>query len=139
MEKDKEAPSVRFVGVIRSPFASRAETPKQETEGGAEVVLEIFPEFRDALDGLSPGREIVVLTWLHLSGREALRVHPRGNASAPLRGVFATRSPDRPNPIGLHQAKILAISEDGRLTIAPMDVLDETPVVDIKPALRPEK
>ncbi len=137
--QDAEAPVLTFVGVIRSPFTSRKETPKQESEGGSEAVIEIFPEFLEAMDGLSPGKDIVILTWLHKSGRDYLRVHPRGDKSIPKRGVFATRSPDRPNPIGLHQARILDISKDGRMTVAPMDVLDGTPVVDIKSALRPDK
>ncbi len=125
-------PSLRIIGRVRSSLTDKETAPKQEFEGGVEARVEIFPEFRPALEGLKPGVEILLLTWFHKAGREYLRVHPRGDESRPMRGVFATRSPDRPNPIGLHRTRILAMSEDGTLTVAPLEALDMTPVVDIK-------
>lgn len=93
-------------------------------------------EVREALDGLRPGDDIVVLTWLHLADRTVLRVHPRGDMTRPMRGVFATRSQHRPNPLGIHAVTILAI-DDLRLQIRGLEAVDGTPVIDIKPELEP--
>jgi tRNA-Thr(GGU) m(6)t(6)A37 methyltransferase TsaA len=97
--------------------------------------LEIDPAFTEGLDGITPGRELVVLTWFHEAQRNILKVHPRGNPANPLRGVFATRSPDRPNPIGLHRVTVIEVEERGRLRVGPLEVLDGTPIIDIKPVL----
>jgi tRNA-Thr(GGU) m(6)t(6)A37 methyltransferase TsaA len=98
------------------------------------VWLEVFPFASDAVDGLAEGDDIIVLTWLHRARRDVLQVHPRGDPDHALTGVFATRSPDRPNPIGLHAARVRRIVEN-RLLIGPMEALDGTPVIDIKPVL----
>lgn len=132
MKESEIRPTLRIVGRVRSSLTDKETAPKQEFEGGVEARIEIFPEFQPALEGLAADREILLVTWFHLAGREYLRVHPRGDEKRPMRGVFATRSPDRPNPIGLHRTRILAISDDGTLTVAPLEALDMTPVVDIK-------
>ena len=123
------------VGVVRSSLKSRDECPKQGRGGAPEALLEIDPEYADALDGLVVGQEILVLTWLHEGRRDLLKVHPRRNTRLPLQGVFATRSPDRPNPIGLHRVEILEIQRPGYVRVRPLEALDGTPVIDIKPVL----
>jgi tRNA-Thr(GGU) m(6)t(6)A37 methyltransferase TsaA len=121
-----------MVGVVRSPLTALPDAPRQGDEGAPEAWLEIEPWAAEALDGLTAGDELLVFTWLHLADRTTLRVHPRSDPANPLTGVFATRSPDRPNPIGLHPVTLLAI--DGcRLRVAPLEAVDGTPLVDIKP------
>lgn len=94
------------VGYIKTEFTDRKDCPKQGHEGGVDAEVVIEPEYSDALNGLEEGTKIILLTWFHKSGRNYLEVHPRGDKSRPQRGVFATRSPDRPNPIGLHEVTI---------------------------------
>jgi len=120
------------IGVIRSTIKTRAEAPKQGSEGAPDAWLEVNESVAEALDGLAKGDELVVLTWLHRAKREVLKVHPRSDPQRPLTGVFATRSPDRPNPIGLHAVTVREIA-DNRLRIGPIEVIDGTPVIDIKP------
>ena len=122
------------IGVIHSELVSRENAPRQGYEGAPEAWLEIDPAFEEALHLLSVGDAVIILTWFHQADRTALQVHPRNMPDTPLTGVFATRSPDRPNPIGLHRVTILEI--DGlRLKIAPIEAIDGTPVIDIKPVL----
>src|SRR5215472_12443266 len=130
----KSAHELRPIGVIRSGLKERSKAPKQGSEGAPDAWLEVHPFAVQALDGLAVGDEIMVLTWLHQAHREVLKVHPRSDPSRPLTGVFATRSPDRPNPIGLHQVTIHKISKK-RLRIGPIEAIDGTPVIDIKPVL----
>jgi tRNA-Thr(GGU) m(6)t(6)A37 methyltransferase TsaA len=125
---------VRPVGVIRSILRSRAAAPMQGREGAPDAWLEVFPWAVDALDGLAAGDEVVVLTWLHRARREVLKVHPRSDRRRPLAGVFATRSPDRPNPLGLHPVTIRRI-RGRRLRIGPIEAINGTPVIDVKPEL----
>ena len=120
------------IGVIRSTIKTRAEAPKQGSEGAPDAWLEVNESVAQALDGLAKGDELVILTWLHRAKREVLKVHPRSDPQRPLTGVFATRSPDRPNPIGLHAVTVREIA-DNRLRIGPIEVIDGTPVIDIKP------
>ena len=108
---------------------------KQGWEGAPDAWLEIDADFTGALDGITAGSEILILTWLHQGRRDLLKVHPRGDPDKPLRGVFATRSADRPNPIGLHRAEVLEIQDPDRIRIRPLEALDGTPVIDIKPVL----
>ncbi len=130
---DKELNStLRPIGVVRSAIKERSEAPKQGSEGAPDVWIDIEPFAVEGLDGLKSGDEIVVITWLHRSDRKVLKVHPRSDPARRLMGVFATRSPDRPNPLGLHTAKIKEIAE-ARLKVGPMEAIDGTPVVDIKP------
>jgi len=125
---------LRPIGVVRSPLTTRAAAPRQGSEGAPEAVIEIDPAFAGALAGLAAGDEAILLTWLHLGRRDVLQVHPRDDPARPLTGVFATRSPDRPNPIGLHRVRVLGI-EGTRLRVGPLEAVDGTPVVDIKAVL----
>jgi tRNA-Thr(GGU) m(6)t(6)A37 methyltransferase TsaA len=126
--------SLRPIGVIRSTLKTRREAPKQGSEGAPDVWLEVNAFVEKGLDGLAAGDDIVVITWLHQSRRDVLKVHPRSDHNRPLTGVFATRSPDRPNPLGLHRVTVREIDKN-RLRIGPIEAIDGTPVVDIKPAL----
>lgn len=119
------------VGFIRSTLKTREEAPRQGPEGGPDAWLEIEPEFAEALLGIEVGHELIVITWLHESRRDVLKNHPRSDPSRPLTGVFYTRSPARPNPLGLHPVTVREVSGT-RLRIGPIEVFDGTPVVDIK-------
>jgi tRNA-Thr(GGU) m(6)t(6)A37 methyltransferase TsaA len=125
---------LRPIGVIRSRLKERSQAPRQGAEGAPDAWLDVDRRVAEGLDGLAPGTEIIVITWLHRSRRGTLKVYPRGNRALGLTGVFATRSPDRPNPLGLHRVTIRRIVKN-RLRIGPIEVIDGTPVVDIKPAL----
>jgi len=127
--------SLRPVGVVRSRLTARRDAPKQGFEGAPEAWVEIDPAFVDALQGITPGQEVILLTWLHQGDRDVLQVHPRDDPEKPLAGVFATRSPDRPNPIGLHRVRVLEIAASVRVRVAPLEAVDGTPVIDIKPVL----
>jgi tRNA-Thr(GGU) m(6)t(6)A37 methyltransferase TsaA len=123
------------IGVVESPLTDPATAPKQGFEGSPKAWLVLEPQVSEGLDGLRAGDEVIVLTWLDRARRDVLRVHPRDDPANPERGVFSTRSADRPNPIGLHRVKILAV--DGlRLQVRDLEALDGTPIVDIKPVLR---
>jgi tRNA-Thr(GGU) m(6)t(6)A37 methyltransferase TsaA len=126
--------SLRAIGVIRSNLKTRAEAPKQGSEGAPDAWLEVSATVAQGLDGLKAGDDIVVVTWLHQASRDILKVHPRGDKRNPLTGVFATRSPDRPNPLGLHRVTVRQI-DNNRLLIGPIEAIDGTPVIDIKPVL----
>jgi tRNA-Thr(GGU) m(6)t(6)A37 methyltransferase TsaA len=126
---------LRQIGIVRSRLTSRKNAPKQGDEGGPDAWLEVRPRFVEAIEGITPGDTIIVVTWLHQARRDVLRVHPRDDAQNPIRGVFATRSADRPNPLGLHTVTVKQI-EGNRLRIGPIEAIDGTPVVDIKPTLR---
>ena len=122
------------IGHVESPLTAAAEAPKQGFEGGPDAWLVFEPGMREALDGLQPGARVIVLTWLDRADRGVLRVHPRDDRSNPIRGVFTTRSADRPNPIGLHKVEVLAV-EGTRVRVSDLEALDGTPVLDIKPVL----
>jgi tRNA-Thr(GGU) m(6)t(6)A37 methyltransferase TsaA len=125
------------IGWIRSELKNTKDAPRFYTDEGApNARLELDARLSDALDGIKVGDDIVILTWLHLANRETRKVHPRGDLTRPKRGVFSTRSPHRPNPIGLHRAKVLAI-EHNILSIGPIEAVDGTPVVDIKCVVKP--
>jgi tRNA-Thr(GGU) m(6)t(6)A37 methyltransferase TsaA len=126
--------NLRPIGVIRSSLISRRDAPKQGNEGAPDVWLEVYPWAAEGLLRMAAGDEIIVITWLHEGRRDTFQVHPRGNARNPLTGVFATRSPDRPNPLGLHPVVVREI-DGARLRIGPMEAIDGTPVVDIKPVV----
>jgi len=110
----------------------------QGDEGAPEAWLELTPQAAKGITGIKAGDELIVLTWLHLAERDVLQVHPRGDPNRPLTGVFATRSPDRPNPIGLHRVSVLEV-EEGKLRVAPLEAINGTPIVDIKPVLAGSK
>jgi tRNA-Thr(GGU) m(6)t(6)A37 methyltransferase TsaA len=126
--------TLRQVGVIRSMLTALSEAPRQGTEGAPDAWVEVEAWAAQALHGLAAGDEIIVITWFHRAARDVLQVHPRSDPRNPLTGVFATRSPDRPNPLGLHPVTVRAI-EGTRLRVGPIEAIDGTPVVDIKPVL----
>jgi tRNA-Thr(GGU) m(6)t(6)A37 methyltransferase TsaA len=123
---------LRPIGVIRSTIKDRKLAPKQGSEGAPDVWLEIENSVAQALQGISPGDDLIVITWLHRARRDVLKVRPRSDPSRRLTGVFATRSPDRPNPLGLHRVSVRSIQKL-RLRVGPLEAIDGTPVVDIKP------
>lgn len=126
---------IKYIGTVHSPLKTIEDCPLQENENAPEAVIEISPEFREGIQDIKVGVEIVLLTWLHAADRNVITCVPRNNYEAPKVGVFSTRSPDRPNPIGLHAVKVLSIGEDGMIKVSALEVLDQTPVVDIKPVL----
>lgn len=126
--------TIKAVGIIRSELTLLEHAPRQGDEGGTEAWLELSPSSAPGLTGIAAGDELILLTWFHLADRDTLQVHPRGDLNRPLTGVFATRSPDRPNPIGLHRVTVLEIREN-KLRVGPLEAIDGTPVVDIKPVL----
>jgi tRNA-Thr(GGU) m(6)t(6)A37 methyltransferase TsaA len=126
--------TLRPIGRVESPLTDRHEAPRQGDEGAPPTRIIVRPEFREAARDLHPGDEMIVLTWLHQGARDVLSVHPRGDTSRPITGVFATRSPDRPNPIGLHRVRIEAV-EDDAITVSGLEAIQDTPVLDIKPRL----
>ncbi|MEU7903578.1 tRNA (N6-threonylcarbamoyladenosine(37)-N6)-methyltransferase TrmO [Actinoplanes sp. NPDC049118] len=122
------------IGRVESPLADRAAAPKQGDEGSPEAWLVFEERFADGLRDVVPGAELLLLTWLDRAARDVLLVHPRGDANRPRTGVFSTRSPDRPNPVGLHRVTVLAV--DGlRMRVSDLEALDGTPIVDVKPIL----
>ena len=122
------------IGRVESTLTEPADAPRQGSEGAPDAWLVLEPRVREALDGMTPGARVIVLTWLDRARRDVLRVHPRDDASNPVRGVFSTRSADRPNPIGLHEVEILSIEGD-RVHVRPLEALDGTPVLDLKPVI----
>jgi tRNA-Thr(GGU) m(6)t(6)A37 methyltransferase TsaA len=122
------------IGFLQSPLKELKEAPMQGREGAPDAWLEVNESFAEGLDSLAVGDEVIVITWLHNAQRDILKVHPRSDETVPLAGVFATRSPDRPNPLGLHRVKILEIA-GARLKVGPIEAIDGTSVVDIKPVL----
>lgn len=122
------------IGWVESPLVDRAAAPKQGNEGSPEAWLAFDAQFSVALRDLQVGDDVIVLTWLDRARRDVLVVHPRGDPANPLQGVFNTRSPDRPNPIGLHRVRILAI-QGTRIQVRDLEALDQTPIVDVKPIL----
>ena len=130
-----DAPRLQVIGVVRSSLARRADAPRQGDEGAPDATVLLEPSYADALQGIRVGDELTLLTWLHEADRSVLQVHPRDDETRPLTGVFATRSSDRPNPVGLHRVTVLAI--DGlELAVGPLEAIDGTPLVDIKTVLR---
>jgi L-fuculose-phosphate aldolase len=126
-----------IIGTIQSEIKDLDSAPKMEDEAGAvraRIVMD--PAYAEALDGLEPGAKLELFTWFHKSDRTVLKVHPRGNKSNPVRGVFSTRSPARPNPIGLHRVTLVAMEEPLTLVVEPLEAIDGTPVIDIKPKPR---
>ncbi len=129
---------LRVIGRVQSTLLDRASAPKQGHEGAPEAELVFEPEVVEGLRDLRAGDEIIVLTWLDRASRDVLVTHPRGDLSKPETGVFSTRSPDRPNPIGLHPVEIVAV-DGARVRVRNLEALDGTPIVDVKPVLRHER
>lgn len=125
---------LRPVGWVESPLTDRGQAPRQADEGAPRAWLAVDPALRDSMRGLEPGSDVLLLTWLDRARRDVQLVHPRGDENRPLEGVFSTRSPDRPNPIGLHKVRIMTI--DGtRIEVRNLEAIDKTPILDIKPLL----
>ena len=126
--------TIEPVGFVRSELTQLEDAPMQGDEGAPKAWLELSPRFAPGLAGIEAGDELILLTWLHLAERDVLEVHPRGDPNRPLTGVFATRSPDRPNPIGLHRVSVLEVKKN-KLRVAKLEAINGTPIVDIKPIL----
>jgi tRNA-Thr(GGU) m(6)t(6)A37 methyltransferase TsaA len=124
--------SVRPIGIVRSSLRAIRDAPNQAFEGAPEALLEIDPAFAPALHRVTPGQDLLLLTWLHQADRDVLQTHPRGDLNIPLTGVFATRSPDRPNPIGLHRVTVSAIESPTRLRVLALEAIDGTLILDLK-------
>jgi tRNA-Thr(GGU) m(6)t(6)A37 methyltransferase TsaA len=135
---DAPAMELRAIGVVESPLTDRASAPKQGDEGAPDAWLVFDPAVAAGLDGVAAGDDLLVLTWLDRAARDVLRVYPRGEISRGEHGVFTTRSPDRPNPVGLHRVRVLAV-EGTRVQVADLEALDGTPIVDVKPVLGDER
>jgi tRNA-Thr(GGU) m(6)t(6)A37 methyltransferase TsaA len=123
------------IGFVRSPLMHREQAPKQGNEGAPEAWLVFAPEVAEGLADLRVGEEVLVLTWLDRGDRQTLKVHPRDDLSQPLRGVFSTRSQDRPNPVGIHRVRIAAREGPLRFKVRDLEALDGTPIIDVKPVL----
>jgi len=134
MARGREEYTLQPIGRIRSTIRSVDAAPRQGSEGAPDAWLELLPAFERGLSGIAAGDELLVVTWLHRADREVLEVHPRGDPANPLAGVFGTRSPHRPNPLGLHRVTVREISGT-RLRIGPIEAIDGTPVVDVKAVL----
>jgi tRNA-Thr(GGU) m(6)t(6)A37 methyltransferase TsaA len=125
---------VKVIGRVQSSLTDLEAAPRQGDEGGPDAGIVFDADVLDALDGIQVGEQVIVITWLHRARRDVLRVHPRGDVSRPQQGVFSTRSPHRPNPIGLHPVEVVSL--DGRrMRVRKLEALDGTPVVDLKPVL----
>jgi len=122
------------IGIIHSELVSREAAPRQGNEVAPDAWLEVFSKFAEAMDDIAVDDTVIVITWLHQAQRDVLKVHPPDDETIPLTGVFATRSSDRPNPLGLHRVTVLEVSGN-RLRVGPIEAIDGTPVVDIKPVL----
>ena len=131
---DPSHPELKPIGVVESPLTDPGAAPKQGTEGAPQAWLVFEPAVRDGLREIQPGDRVIVLTWLDRARLDVLRVHPRDDLANPERGVFSTRSAERPNPIGLHEVEIVAI-ENNRVLVTDLEALDGTPIVDMKPVI----
>jgi tRNA-Thr(GGU) m(6)t(6)A37 methyltransferase TsaA len=127
--------TINFIGTIHSSLKEISDCPLQENEGAPPVGISIDLKYREGLLGLEVGAKIILLTWLHKADRTVLTTKPRNNPHAETAGVFATRSPNRPNPIGIHTSEILQITNSGDIKISNLEVIDGTPVIDIKPVI----
>jgi tRNA-Thr(GGU) m(6)t(6)A37 methyltransferase TsaA len=131
---DEPCFEVTPIGRVESTLTDPATAPKQGREGAPEATLVFIPAVLAALEGIRPGDRVIVLTWLDRASRDVLRVHPRDDATNPMRGVFGTRSADRPNPIGLHEVEVASV-DGARMRVHHLEALDGTPIVDVKPVL----
>jgi tRNA-Thr(GGU) m(6)t(6)A37 methyltransferase TsaA len=127
--------TINPIGFVSSPLVNSEHAPKQGHEGSPEAWLVFKSEFEEGLTDLRIGDEVLVLTWLDRGDRQTLKVHPRDDQSVPLRGVFSTRSQDRPNPVGIHRVRIVEIASPLRFKVLDLEALDATPIIDVKPVL----
>ena len=129
-------PLLQFIGIIHSGLKNKEDCPLQEHENAPGATIEIFPEFREGIKDIKEGTEMILLTWLHAADRSVITCVPRRNYGSPEIGVFSTRSPDRPNPIGMHTVRVLSIDENKMIKVDALEVLDQTPLIDIKPVTK---
>jgi tRNA-Thr(GGU) m(6)t(6)A37 methyltransferase TsaA len=125
-------PTLKYIGIVSSELRDIEDCPRQADENAPEVSIIIYPEFADGIKDIKAGDDILLFTWLHMGDRKVLQTRPRNNATAALTGIFSTRSPNRPNPIGIHSVKVISIT-DAEIKVDGLEVLDQTPVIDIKP------
>jgi tRNA-Thr(GGU) m(6)t(6)A37 methyltransferase TsaA len=126
---------IQFIGSIHSELKSLEDCPKQESEEAPSATIEIYSAYLDGIKDLRAGSKIILFTWFHQADRNELICHPRDNRNAPLKGVFSTRSPNRPNPIGMHVVEILEIVNGDSIRVSNLEALDRTPIIDIKPVI----
>jgi tRNA-Thr(GGU) m(6)t(6)A37 methyltransferase TsaA len=129
---------LRPIGVVRSELTEREAAPSQGGEGAPDAWIELTPGVAEGLEGIAVAEQLIVVTWLHESRRDVLKLHPRWDGSRPLTGVFATRSPDRPNPLGRHRVTVRELAGH-RLEVGPLEAVDGTPVLDLKPVLEEDE
>jgi tRNA-Thr(GGU) m(6)t(6)A37 methyltransferase TsaA len=127
---------IKYIGRIHSPLKSVDECPLQESENAPEAEVLIFPEYKEGIQSIKPGANLLLLTWLHEADRTIIKCIPRRDYDAAPLGVFSTRSPDRPNPVGIHSVKVISVSHDGLIRVSGLEVIDQTPLIDIKPDLK---
>ncbi|HEY2310304.1 MAG TPA: tRNA (N6-threonylcarbamoyladenosine(37)-N6)-methyltransferase TrmO [Gaiellaceae bacterium] len=130
-------PSFEPIGVVRSPLQSRKNAPRGARDGAPAAVLELEERFAPALEGVRAGMDLVLVTWFHEGLRDVLQVRPGRDRNRDLTGVFATRSPDRPNPIGLHRVTVTSVEPPASVHVAALEAIDGTPILDLKVALGP--
>lgn len=128
---------IRPIGTVSSSLQSLDAAPRQADEGAPEAWLVFEPDAVEGIRNIRAGDDLILITWLDRARRNVLSVHPRGDVSRPAEGVFSTRSPHRPNPLGLHDVKVIAV-ESGRLRVRNLEAIDGTPIVDVKPVLSPD-
>lgn len=124
--------TVQYIGIVNSSLKSMDDCPRQADENAPAASIIVYPEFAKGIRDIKPGDEILLLTWLHMGDRTVLETRPRNNLNAPLTGIFSTRSPDRPNPVGIHSVTVISIANN-EIKVDGLEVLDQTPVIDIKP------
>ncbi len=127
--------TLKPIGHVSSPLVDREHAPKQGFEGSPEAWLLFEPAFQEGLRDIQVGDEVLVLTWLDRADRTTLTVHPRDDQTAPLRGVFSTRSQDRPNPVGIHRVRVTEVASPTRFKVLDLEAFDNTPIIDVKPVL----
>ena len=132
MAEEMSQANIHFIGIVHSVLKKREDCPRQGSEQAPGATIHIFDEYMEGIADLKEGDEIIILTWLHESDRSVLKCHPRNRKDIRLTGVFSTRSPDRPNPVGLHPVKVLTVSGN-TIEVSGIEVIDGTPVIDIKP------
>ena len=132
MEIDQQ---LRFIGTIHSELKTLDDCPRQEKEGAPSATIEIFAEFVEGLKNIKAGDQLILFTWLHKADRTVLETRPRNDSNLPLTGVFSTRSPDRPNPIGIHFVRLVEVEQPNLFKVSGLEALDKTPLIDIKPDL----
>lgn len=129
-------PFLQIIGIVHSSLQKTEDCPLQENENAPEAIFEVYEQFMEGIKDIQVDDELILFTWLHHADRTVLKTHPRNDPNVPFTGIFSTRSPDRPNPIGIHFVRVAAILTNRQFKVSGLEVLDQTPVVDIKPDLK---